>query len=189
MISRAIVLESAMSRADVEPEPARRPTAPRTCAADRPRKPRAVVHALQQVVEEDRVRLARVRSPQEDDVRLLDLAVGRRAAARTEHRRQTDDARSVSSAVAASRCCSMPITWRANFCARKFISFVAFEQENMPKDVGRVGLSRAAEAFRGAIERLVPGGGLERAAGAYERRCETAFGHSRRSSLAGGYQP
>jgi hypothetical protein len=27
------------------------------------------------------------------------------------------------------------ITWRANFCARKFISFVAFEHEKIPKDV------------------------------------------------------
>ena len=29
----------------------------------------------------------------------------------------------------------VPITWRANFCARKFISFVAFEHEKMPNDV------------------------------------------------------
>jgi hypothetical protein len=27
-----------------------------------------------------------------------------------------------------------PITWRANFCARKFISFDALEHENIPKD-------------------------------------------------------
>jgi hypothetical protein len=27
------------------------------------------------------------------------------------------------------------ITWRANFCARKFISFEAFEQEKIPNDV------------------------------------------------------
>src|SRR5215217_6761970 len=28
----------------------------------------------------------------------------------------------------------VPITWRANFCARKFISFDALEHENIPKD-------------------------------------------------------
>src|SRR6478736_9175508 len=27
-----------------------------------------------------------------------------------------------------------PITWRANFCARKFISLDALEHENIPKD-------------------------------------------------------
>ena len=35
-----------------------------------------------------------------------------------------------------------PITWRTNFCARKFISFVAFEQENIPNDE-RASASRA----------------------------------------------
>src|SRR5919204_3243488 len=35
-----------------------------------------------------------------------------------------------------------PMTWRANFCATKFISFVAFEHENMPKD-DRAPASRA----------------------------------------------
>ena len=56
---------------------------------------------LQDVVEVDRVRLAGVRSPQEDEVRLLDLAVRARPAPRSEHRRQTDDAGGVSGAVAA----------------------------------------------------------------------------------------
>ena len=52
-------------------------------------------------MEEDRVRLARVRSPQDDDVGLLDFPIGAGAAARSEDRRQTDDAGSVSGAVAA----------------------------------------------------------------------------------------
>ena len=46
------------------------------------------------------MRRARVRSPQADDVRLLDFAVGARASTRPEHRRQTDDARRVSGPVA-----------------------------------------------------------------------------------------
>jgi hypothetical protein len=39
-------------------------------------QPGAVVDAAQDVMEEDRVRLARVRAPQDDEVRLLRLAVG-----------------------------------------------------------------------------------------------------------------
>src|SRR4029077_8218330 len=63
--------------------------------------PRAVPPTLQQMVEEDRVRLARVRAPQDDEVGFLDLLVGARAAPCSEYRRQTDDARGVSSTVAA----------------------------------------------------------------------------------------
>ena len=100
MISRAIVCESAMSVPTSSPsQPSahlRRRRAPRIDDVE----PRAVVHALEQVVEEDRMRLTGVRAPQEDDVRLLDLAVGRGPAARTEHCRQTDDAGRVSGAVA-----------------------------------------------------------------------------------------
>ena len=51
----------------------------------------------------------------------------------------------------------VPITWRANFCARKFISFVAFEHEKIPNDVDASAVTRAREARRGAVERLVPG--------------------------------
>ena len=29
----------------------------------------------------------------------------------------------------------VPITWRANFCAMKFISFEAFEHEKIPNEV------------------------------------------------------
>jgi hypothetical protein len=52
------------------------------------------------VVEEDRVGLTRVRPPEEDDVRFLDLDVRDRSTACTEHCRQTDDGGCVSSSVA-----------------------------------------------------------------------------------------
>jgi len=62
-------------RADVEPEPAVGPLGrARPARVDRV-QPRAVVDAAQEVVEEDRVRLARVRTPQDDEVGLLDLPV------------------------------------------------------------------------------------------------------------------
>ena len=61
----------------------------------------AVAQPLQQVVEENRVRLPRVRSPQQNHIRLFNLAIRAGAAPRSEYRRQTGDARGVSSAVAA----------------------------------------------------------------------------------------
>ena len=44
--------------------------------------------------------LTRIRPPEEDEVRILDFAIGARCATRTKNRRQTDDARGVSSTVA-----------------------------------------------------------------------------------------
>jgi hypothetical protein len=59
------------------------------------------MYALEDVMKEDRVRLARIRSPEQNQVGVLELLIGTRAAACPEYRRQTDDARSVSSPVAA----------------------------------------------------------------------------------------
>ena len=99
MISRAIVFDSAMSEPTSSPSQRSAHCAERRPAWIDDEEPGAVVDALEQVVEEDRMRLARVRAPEEDHVRLLDLCVGRRAAACSEHRRQTDDARRVSGSV------------------------------------------------------------------------------------------
>ena len=62
-------------------------------------QPRAVVDALEDVVEEDRVRLARVRPPQDDQIGVVVLLVRGGPATRSEDSRQTDDARSVSGSV------------------------------------------------------------------------------------------
>jgi hypothetical protein len=51
-------------------------------------------------MEEDGMCLARIRPPKNDEVSLLDLPVGARAAAGSENRRQTGDAGGVSSAIA-----------------------------------------------------------------------------------------
>ena len=101
MISRAIVFDSAMS------VPTSRPAHTSAHWAERgpPRvdrvEPRPTLHAFQQVVEEDRMRLPGVRSPEQDAVRLLNLAIRARPAAHAEYRRQTGDARGVSRTVAA----------------------------------------------------------------------------------------
>jgi hypothetical protein len=52
------------------------------------------------MVKENRMGFASVRTPKQNDVRLFDFAVGTCAATRSENRRQTGDAWSVSSAVA-----------------------------------------------------------------------------------------
>ena len=86
--------------ADVEPEPAIGPLGDELVRRVDDVEAGAIVDALEQVMEEDRMRLARVRAPEQDHVRLLDLGVRGRAAACSEHRRQTDDARCVSGSVA-----------------------------------------------------------------------------------------
>ena len=57
--------------------------------------------SLQDVMEIDRVRVAGVRAPQDDQVGVLDFLVGTSPSPGSECCRQTGDARSVSSAVAA----------------------------------------------------------------------------------------
>src|SRR5207249_847127 len=79
---------------------------------------RAVANPFQYVMEENRVRLARVRAPKQNYVRLFDFAVRTRPAPRPENRRQTDDARGVSSPVA-----TVDVV-RADHRAHEFLSHV-----------------------------------------------------------------
>jgi hypothetical protein len=60
---------------------------------------RAIVNALEDVMEEDRMCVAGIRAPQQDDVGVVILLVRGSSATRSKDRRQTDDARSVSSSV------------------------------------------------------------------------------------------
>jgi hypothetical protein len=50
----------------------------------------------------------------------------------------------------------VPMATRVNFCAMKFTSFVAFEQENTPEARGPVGVASGRPDRGGAIERLAP---------------------------------
>ena len=139
-------------------------------------EPRAVPDSLQQMMEPDRVRRARVRSPEEDDVRLLDFAVGARASARPEHRRQTDDARSVSGPVAAVDVVGAERD--AGELLRQEVHLVGGLRA--AEDAERVRTARidvAAEPLGRAIERLVPGRGTQRAVDADE-----GFGEARDTS-------
>jgi hypothetical protein len=66
-----------------------------------PEKARAVPDSFKKMVKEDRVRFTRIGSPKKDHVRFFDLLIGVGTTAGAEYRRQTGDARGVSSAVAA----------------------------------------------------------------------------------------
>ena len=75
MISRAIALARAMSEPTSRPSQRIGPFRRRRPARVDRVEPGAVADALEQVVEEDRVRLAGVAAPQDDQVRLFDLTV------------------------------------------------------------------------------------------------------------------
>ena len=101
------------------------------------------LHALEQVVKEDRVRLPGVRSPEEDAIGLFNLAVRARSTAHAECRRQTGDARGMSSTVAAVE------VVRAHHDSREFLRGV----------VHLVRALRAAEQPEGLAAVLVTNGG------------------------------
>ena len=75
MISRAIALARAMSEPTSRPEPQVGPLgAGRPPRVDRD-QPGTPAHPLQEVVEEDRMRLPGVAAPQEEEVRLLGFTI------------------------------------------------------------------------------------------------------------------
>ena len=115
----------------------------------------AVVDALEQVVEEDRVRLSRVRPPEQDDVRFLDLPVGVRPPTGPEHRRQTGDTRRVSRAVAAIDV--VAAEHHARELLRDEVHLVrALGATEHPERVRAMPIDGLAQSPGGAIERLVP---------------------------------
>src|ERR1700682_1976389 len=96
-------------------------------------------------MEKDRVRLASVRAPEDDQVRLLSLAVRRGSSSGSEHCRQTGDAWSVSSPVAAVDVVAV------HDCARELLGH----------KVHLVRRLRTAEHAE-SVGALVPGGGKPR---------------------------
>jgi len=87
-------------RADVDAEPEAGPLGGAGAAGIDGDEAGAVAHPLEDVVKEDGMGLAGVGAPEDDQVGLFGLAVRAGAASGSEDRRQTDDARGVSSAVA-----------------------------------------------------------------------------------------
>ena len=109
-------------------------------------------------MEEDRVRLPRVRAPQQDDIRLFNLTVRAGTAARPKYRRQTDDARGVSSTVAAIDI--VTADHRPHELLRDIVELVGgFRATEHAERVRPVFFFLAPEAFGYAVQSLIPSGG------------------------------
>jgi len=109
-------------------------------------------------MKEDRMRLPRVRAPQQDDVRFFNLTVRAGAAARPKYRRQTDDARGVSSTVAAVDI--IAADHRPDELLRNIVKFIGgFRATEHAERVRPVFLFLAPEAFRYPVQSLIPSGG------------------------------
>src|SRR5579859_1272320 len=115
----------------------------------------ALAHTFQNMMKENRMGFAGVGAPQKDNVGLLRFAVGTGAAARSENRRQTGDARSVSSAVATVNIIA------SDDRADEFLCGVVQLVGGLGATKHAKGLRTvlgdfAADAFGDAIERLFP---------------------------------
>jgi hypothetical protein len=119
------------------------------------------VHALQQVMKEDRMRLPRVRTPKQDNVRLFNLTIRAGAAARPKYRRQTDDARGVSSTVAAIYI--VAADHRPHELLRNIVEFVGgFRATEHAERVRPVFFFLGTEAFSYPVQSLIQSGGMVR---------------------------
>src|SRR5262245_59896458 len=108
-------------------------------------------------MEEDRVRFARVRAPQDDEVGIFRLTIGAGAATCSEHSRQTDDARSVSSSVAAVDVVA------AHHVPGELLGHVVhlvggLRAAEHAERLGRVLLRGESETCGRAVQRLIPSG-------------------------------
>src|SRR6185437_10063944 len=86
---------------DIEPQPHVRPLRGGGPPRVHHEQAAATANPLQHMMEKNRVRLPRVGTPQQDDVRLFYFTIRAGSPARSEYRRQTGDAGGVSSTVAA----------------------------------------------------------------------------------------
>src|SRR5215831_11871059 len=133
---------------------------------------RTVANPFQHMMEKNRMRLAGIRTPKENDVRLFDFAIRTGSAARPENRRQTDDARGVSSAVATINV--VRANHRANEFLRDVVQLVGglgtTEHTKRPRPVL---FDLRAKSRYHPVESLVPRRGLVRAVRANQRRSQT----------------
>ena len=134
-----------------------------------------VVDAPQQVVEEDGVRLACVRSPQQDHIGFGDFLIGARSAPKSEHCRQTDDRRSVSGAITGVDV--VRLEHRSHELLGCVVHLVrALRAREHADPTGTVLLGRSPQPGCSTIECIVPASRSKHAAVSYERRVETRKG-------------
>lgn len=126
------------------------------------------------MVKENRVCRTRIGTPQQNYIRLLNFFIGTCTSARTKDRRQTGDARGVSSPVTAIN------VVRPHDGAHKFLCRIvqlvrglgAAEHAEVPRIFLIDGF---AERRRDAIHRFIPCSGTMRAVVAYQWLSETEF--------------
>ncbi len=167
-------------RADIDSQPTIGPSSARRPAGIDDVQLGAVAYAAQDVMEEDRMRLARIRSPEHDQVGALDLLVGARAAACPEYRRQTDDARGMSSSIAAVDVVAADD--RTSELLGDVVHLVGgLRAAEHPKGASAATLPRVGQSRSGAVERLVPGSAAQGSAITHEgmRQPKMRFFHER----------
>jgi hypothetical protein len=108
-------------------------------------------------MEEDRMGVASVGPPDDDEVRLFDLLVGTRSSSQAKDRRQTDDARGMSGAVTAIDVVA------SHDHARKLlgeeVEFIrGLRTAKDSKSLRAVVFNGPAETLRRAVKRFLPGG-------------------------------
>ena len=119
-------------------------------------------------MEEDRMRFARIRPPEDDDAGFLDLLVGACSPTRSEYCRQTDDTGSVSSTVTTVDVVA------AKDGAGKFLGDVVqfvrrFRTTENPKRLGPVLVNSSLESGGRERQRLVPTRGTKTSVFAHQR--------------------
>jgi hypothetical protein len=132
------------------------------------------MNALQRVMEENGMRFPCIRSPEEDHVALFNFAIRTCTAARSEYRRQTDDAGGVSSPVTA-----IDIV-RAHHGTDELLSYIVQFVRSLGAtehaEITRVFLlDGSPQALRDAIQRFIPGSGTMPAILSDKRLSDTAF--------------
>ena len=120
------------------------------------KEPRPTMNSFQHMMEENRMCLPGIRSPENNEIRLFYLAIGTRPATCAKDRRQTDDARSMSSPVAAVDI--VAADHRASELLCHEVHFIGrLRATEHPEALWAVLLDRAAKALCGAVQGFVPG--------------------------------
>ena len=141
----------------IQPQPGMSPTGGTGAPGIYYVKLRAAMHPLENVVEKDGVGIAGVGAPEDDQVGVFRLAIRAGAASRPEDRRQTDDARGVSRAVAAVDVIA-PQHRPRELLGKKIYLIGGFGAAEETEPAAPVPLDRGLEPFGRTVERLLPRG-------------------------------
>ena len=137
----------------------------------------AIVYPFEKMMEEDRVRVARVGPPQDDEIGLLSFLVRTRSPTCSEYCRQTDDAWSVSSTVA--RVDRVGTYGHTDELLGEVVHLIgAFGTTHHPERARPVAASDITDAPGRPVERLIPRCWAEDTAVPHERTSESISMHA-----------